>query len=71
MESTGSRSGYGSTAEMAQAQTKKATGALSDDEQMEQDGKDQEARATATQDRIMEPWARGQAAEEMKADAAK
>lgn len=71
MDGTGSRSGYDSTAERAQALTKKATGMLSNDAQMEEDGRMQEANAAAKQDVIMESWTRGQAAEEMNGRAGK
>lgn len=70
MSSTASRSGYDSTAEMAQAKTKKATGKLSDDEQKQQEGENQEVLASTSQDAILEPWARGQAAEDMKENGA-
>ena len=66
MDSTASRSGYDSTADKAQGQTKKATGAILHDKEMEQEGETQEGAAAAAEGKIMEPWARGQSAEELK-----
>ena len=66
MTGTGSRSGYDSTAEKAQGQTKNITGKLNNDKDMEQEGADQEARAAAREEKILEPWERDKAAREMK-----
>jgi uncharacterized protein YjbJ (UPF0337 family) len=66
MTGTGSRSGYDSTADKAQGQTKKVTGKLSDDTDMEQEGAMQEASAAAKEDEILEPWQRDKLAKEMQ-----
>jgi uncharacterized protein YjbJ (UPF0337 family) len=66
MDNTGSRSGYDSTADKAQAQTKKATGGILGDKGMEQEGEMEEAMAQGKEDEILEPWTRAQSAEEMK-----
>ena len=64
MPETGSRSGYDSTADKTQGQWKKATGELSGDEIMEQEGVVQEALAAEEEERILEPTQRVKAAEE-------
>ena len=64
MPETGSRSGYDSTAEKAQGESKKVTGKLSDDETMEQEGTVQEALAAEEEKRILEPTERLKSAEE-------
>jgi uncharacterized protein YjbJ (UPF0337 family) len=66
MTGTGSRSGYDSTAEKAQGQTKKITGKLTDDTDKEREGAAQEARADAAEDEILEHWQRDKAVREMK-----
>ena len=66
MDKTGSRSGYDSSADRAMGQSKKASGQLIHDEQMEQEGEAQEASATAKEEEMLKPFARGQAAEHMK-----
>jgi uncharacterized protein YjbJ (UPF0337 family) len=66
MTGTGSRSGYDSTADKAQGQTKKVTGKLSDDTDMEQEGAMQEASAAAKEDEILEPWQRDKLAKELQ-----
>lgn len=66
MTETGSPSGYDSTADKAQGQTKKITGKLNKDRAMEQEGAAQEAGAAAREEEILEPWQRLKDAEEMK-----
>ena len=66
--STGSRSGYDSTADRAQGQTRKAAGKAVDDQQMEEEGRTQEETAAAKEREILEPWDRARTAEEQNPD---
>ena len=63
-DNTGSRSGYDSTAEKAQGETKRVTGALMGDKEWEGEGGAQVADAEAVEDEILEPWTRARSAEE-------
>jgi uncharacterized protein YjbJ (UPF0337 family) len=69
MDNTGSRSGYDSSAARAMGQSKKQSGQLINDKQMEEEGEAQEASATAKEEEMLRPFARGQAAERMKDNA--
>ncbi len=63
MTETGSRSGYDSTAEKAQGQTKKVTGKLSDDMEKAEEGAVQE---TLAQEQKIRPSSPGSASRRLR-----
>jgi uncharacterized protein YjbJ (UPF0337 family) len=56
MSETGSGSGYDSASEMARGQTKEAAGKLIHDKAMEEEGKTEQASATAKERGILKYW---------------
>lgn len=55
---TASRSGYDSTAEMAQGKTRQAAGKLVDDEAMALEGEREQGEAAARESDALKPWQR-------------
>ena len=61
---TASRSGYDSTAEMAQGKTRQAAGKLVGDDGMELEGEREQGEAAATEAEALKPWQRARDANE-------
>jgi uncharacterized protein YjbJ (UPF0337 family) len=61
---TASRSGYDSTADMAQGKTRQAAGKLAGDDNMELEGEREQADAAATESEALKPWQRARDANE-------